>query len=80
MRICIMKRTRYKGYIIDTDDLGRPYIYDTAFPYRGVTYYIRIVADRRSQLDLAKAIIDARIEYGADFRTAKFDGKKIVIC
>lgn len=28
-----MKRTKYKGFIIDTDNLGRPYIYNTASPY-----------------------------------------------
>ena len=28
-----MKRHKYKGYIIDTDDLGRVYIYNTESPY-----------------------------------------------
>jgi hypothetical protein len=28
-----MKRTTYKGYIIDTDNLGRQYVYNTASPY-----------------------------------------------
>lgn len=28
-----MTRTNYKGYIIDTDNLGRLYIYNTASPY-----------------------------------------------
>lgn len=28
-----MKRHMYKGYVIDTDNLGRVYIYNTASPY-----------------------------------------------
>lgn len=28
-----MKRHIYKGYVIDTDNLGRQYIYNTASPY-----------------------------------------------
>lgn len=28
-----MKRSTYKGYVIDTDNLGRIYIYNTASPY-----------------------------------------------
>lgn len=28
-----MKRTNYRGYIIDHDDLGRLYIYNTASAY-----------------------------------------------
>ena len=28
-----MKRTLYKGYVIDADNLGRQYIHNTASPY-----------------------------------------------
>lgn len=28
-----MKRQTYKGFVIDTDNLGRIYIYNTASPY-----------------------------------------------
>lgn len=60
-----MKRTAYKGYIIDTDDLGRPYIYNTASPYSEDSDRIMVYADT---LDQCKAIVDARIQYSADVR------------
>lgn len=60
-----MERTEYKGYIIDTDDLGRPYIYNTASPYSEESDHILVYADGMDQI---KAIIDARIKYGQDIR------------
>lgn len=33
MRFPTMQRQTYKGYIIDWDDLGRLYIYNTKSPY-----------------------------------------------
>jgi transcriptional regulator with XRE-family HTH domain len=61
-----MKRTTYKGYIIDTDDLGRPYIYNTDSPYGEDSDHILVQAD--TVMD-AKRIIDARIETGQDVRS-----------
>lgn len=61
-----MKRTEYKGYIIDTDNLCRPYIYNTASPYSEDSDRILVRAQTVKQ---CKAIIDARIEYGADVRS-----------
>lgn len=55
-----MKRTKYKGYIIDTDNLGRPYIYNTASPYSEDSDYITVYADT---LEQCKAIVDACIQY-----------------
>ena len=53
-----MKRTEYKGYIIDTDNLGRLYIHDTASQYSEDS-------DRNlingSTIKEAKAIIDREI-------------------
>lgn len=60
-----MERTTYKGYIIDTDELGRPYIYNTASPYSEDSDRITVCADT---LEQCKAIVDARIQYGADIR------------
>lgn len=60
-----MKRTEYNGYVIDTDSLGRPYIYNTASPYSEDSDHILVYADGMDQI---KAIIDARIQYGADIR------------
>lgn len=60
-----MKRTEYKGYIIDTDNLGRPYIYHTDSPYSEESDHIPVYADDVKQI---KAIIDARIESGQDIR------------
>lgn len=60
-----MERTAYKGYIIDTDNLGRPYIYNTASPYSEDSDRITVYAET---LDQCKAIVDARIQYGADIR------------
>lgn len=61
-----MKRTKYKGYIIDTDNLNRPYIYNTASPYSEDSDHILVRAQNVKQ---CKAIIDVRIEYGADVRS-----------
>lgn len=54
-----MKRTEYKGYIIDTDNLGRPYIYYTASPYSEESD--RILVNVRT-LKEAKKIIDLSIQ------------------
>jgi hypothetical protein len=61
-----MKRTNYKGYIIDTDDLGRLYIYNTASPYSEDSDHILITAASAKE---AKAIITARIDTGRDIRS-----------
>lgn len=60
-----MKSTNYKGYIIDVDDLGRLYIYNTASPYSEDSDHILVSADNIKQ---AKAIITARIDTGRDIR------------
>lgn len=61
-----MKRTEYKGYIIDSDNFGRPYIYNTESPYSEDSDYILI---RARSIRECKAIIDARIQYKADIRS-----------
>lgn len=68
-----IKRTEYRGYIIDVDDLGRPYIYNTASPYSEDSDRILIYIDGTRQLEQAKAIIDARVEYGPPVRGAAID-------
>ena len=65
-----MKRTTYKGYIIDTDNLGRPYIYYAGSPYAEDADKILIHIDGKKQLAQAKAIITARVETGEDRRSA----------
>lgn len=60
-----MKRTTYKDYIIDTDNLGRLYIYNTASPYSEESDRILIQATTTNE---AKRIIDARITTGQDVR------------
>ena len=65
-----MKRTIYKGYVIDTDNLGRPYIYNTESPYSEDSDRVLISIDGKRQLAQAKAIIAARIETGRDIRGA----------
>lgn len=68
-----MKRTTYKGYVIDEDDLGRPYIYSTASKYSEDSDRILISIDgSKKQITQAKAIIDRRIENGEDLRHACF--------
>lgn len=54
-----MKRTEYRGYIIDTDNLGRTYIYNTASPYSEDSDH-KLVNART--LKAAKEIIDGEIE------------------
>lgn len=77
-----MKRTKYKGYIIDTDNLGRPYIYNTSSPYSEDADHILIYIDPTRQLDQAKAIINDRISTGQDTRHAMInpaDGKIVLM-
>lgn len=59
-------RTKYKGYIIDRDELGRLYIYNTASPYSEDSDHILIDAN---SIKAAKEIITARIETGRDIRS-----------
>lgn len=59
-------RTKYKGYIIDRDNLGRLYIYNTASPYSEDSDKILINAN---SIKAAKEIITARIETGRDIRS-----------
>lgn len=59
-------RTKYKGYIIDRDDLGRLYIYNTDSPYSEDSDKIYINA---GSIRAAKEIITARIETGRDIRS-----------
>lgn len=61
-----MSRTNYKGYVIDRDDLGRLYIYDTASQYSEESDKIYIDAN---SIKAAKEIITARIETGRDIRS-----------
>ena len=61
-----MKRTIYKGYVIDTDDLGRPYIYNTDSPCSEDSDHILIFG--AGTISDAKTIIDARVSSGRDIR------------
>lgn len=67
-----MKRQKYHNYIIDTDNLGRPYIYDTASRYSEDSGHILVGLDTKKPVTLMRAIIDARIA-GHDVRGAYFD-------
>lgn len=81
-----MKRTVYKEHIIDKDDLGRVYIYNTESPYSEDIDHILIdVSDfkvDRDAIKAAKAIIDYRIETGRDARNAYKtpDGQIYISC
>ena len=68
-----MKRQKYHGYIIDTDNLGRPYIYNTDSPYSEDSDRILVAVERRNQVTQIRAIIDARIKTGQDVRKAVND-------
>jgi len=57
-----MKRTSYKGYIIDTDNLGRIYIYNTASPYSEDSDHIIISCG--ALLSEVKRLIDQKIAEG----------------
>ena len=63
-----MKRATYKGYVIDTDDLGREYIYNTESTYSEDSDRILIDISDFGTLKAAKAIIDERIRTGKDIR------------
>ena len=62
-----MKRTIYKGYVIDTDNLGGPYIYNMDSPYSEDSDHILIYGIEH--ISDAEAIIDARISSGRDIRS-----------
>ena len=59
-----MRRTIYKGYIIDQDNLGRAYIYNAASPYsedsdkKLVTDFYGKSPKRMTDLQAAKMAID----------------------
>ncbi|SHI74584.1 hypothetical protein SAMN02745975_00513 [Geosporobacter subterraneus DSM 17957] len=57
-----MKRTTYKGYIIDTDNLGRQYVYNTDSPYSEDSD--KIVIGVGHKLSAIKAAIDKAIDLG----------------
>ena len=63
-----MKRTTYKGYIIDQDDLGRTYTYNTASQYsedsdkKLVTDFYDKSQKRLTDLQAAKLAIDTDID------------------
>ena len=63
-----MKRTIYKGYVIDRDDLGRIYIYNTASLYsedsdkKLVTDFYGKSEQRLTDLQAAKVAIDNNIK------------------
>lgn len=69
-----MKRHEYKGYIADTDNLGRIYIYDTESPYSEDSDHILVGIDYgKREWSQVKAIIDARVSTGQDVRSARID-------
>ena len=68
-----MKRQKYRGYIIDTDDLGRPYIYNPASPYSEESDLLLVYIDPKKQVTQIRAIIDDRVEHGSDCRHAMLD-------
>ena len=53
-----MKRHKYKGYIADTDNLGRVYIYNTRSPYSEESDKIYVRAKIWSQV---KQIIETHV-------------------
>ena len=63
-----MKRTYYRNYIIDTDNLGRPYIYNLDSPYSEESDHILVRANSLAQ---CKKIIDLRIEYKVNIRSVE---------
>lgn len=68
-----MKRTIYRGYVIDTDSLGRLYLYNSASPYSEDSDHILVGASTLAQ---AKALVDARVETGQDVRNYTELGKE----
>ena len=71
-----MKRTTYKNYIIDTDDLGRQYVYNTNSPYSEDSD--SIVIGTGCKLSTIKAAIDKSINIGywSGIDTASWGGKR----
>lgn len=65
-----MKRHVYRGYVIDTDNLGRLYIQDTASPYVMGEDKILIIVGGPKPYTQARKIIDERIRTGRDIRSA----------
>ncbi len=57
-----MKRTIYRDYVVDTDNLGRQYIYNAKSPYSEDSDRLVIGVD--IGLPQIKRIIDYKIETG----------------
>ena len=57
-----MKRTIYRDYVVDTDNLGRQYIYNATSPYSEDSDRLVIGVD--IGLPQIKRIIDYKIETG----------------
>ena len=75
-----MKRHTYKGYVIDTDNLGRPYIYNTASQYSEDSDHVLVyICNDNKQLAQIKAIIDDRVDTGRDTRHADIDPVRGII-
>ena len=53
-----MKRTTYKGYVIDRDDLGRIYVYNTKSPYSEESDHVLIP---ENTVKAAKEYISAEV-------------------
>lgn len=68
-----MKRQKYHGYIMDTDNLGRPYIYNIESSYAEENDHILVNIDSQKQTTQIRAIIDARVRTGMDCRAARID-------
>lgn len=64
------KIDNYKGYSVDTDNLGRVYIYNLNSPYsEGSDNIIIAQDDKFYKVKEIKAIIDKRVTTGQDIRS-----------
>ncbi|MFZ5352760.1 MAG: hypothetical protein ACOZCL_08555 [Bacillota bacterium] len=57
-----MKRTTYRNYVIDTDNLGRQYVYNTNSPYSEDSD--KKIIGKGFKLSEIKIAIDKAIEVG----------------
>lgn len=71
-----MKRTIYRDYVIDTDNLGRQYVYNTNSPYSEDSD--KIITGIGYKLSDIKAAIDKAIDLGywAGVDTSSWGGRR----
>jgi len=66
-----ISRTKYRGYIIDINDIGRVYIYNTESPYSEDSDSLVLGDPSKYPLSVVKKFIDKRLSYNTNEKYIK---------